>query len=277
MDLHHIHLSISYHIMNPQMPDDGELLDKLVGMHSINYLRLQWIDFSGVQHAQMTTTRVARQLVAGKIAPFTVAQNCMIIPISTAPKSFAEKPQAWEFRPDWTSLRACGTPSHHASAMCFMYERGHAKPFAKCPRSLLLAIVKDMEQKYSTTLLVGFEAEFVLLDESLNSPHRNIDPSAGDSTMSGLRDTTLSLMESIVDVVELAGIHVHNFHTEGVGHFEIALAPMSTLCIFRSTRPLPSPKASWLVFLRRREGSALLACRVSIVMLVWSRMGRGCG
>ncbi|PVH81089.1 protein fluG [Cadophora sp. DSE1049] len=177
----------------------------------------------------MITCHVARKLAAGETEPFTVAQNCMIIPISTAPKSFAEKPQAWELRSDWTSLRACGTSPHHASVMGFMYERGQANPFAKCPNSLLLATVKQIERKFSTTLLVGFEAELVLLDETLNPPNSNVDPTTGDSTMSGLRSTTLTLIENIVDAEGLAGIHVYNFHSEGAGRFEIALAPMDPM------------------------------------------------
>lgn len=87
--------------------------------------------------------------------------------------------------------------------------------------------MEDAEKRLATKLLVGFEAEFVLLDESLNPPSQPLDQVTGDSTMSGLRGTNLNLMEEIVEAVETAGIYVHNFHTEGIKHFEIALSPLS--------------------------------------------------
>lgn len=103
----------------------------------VKYLRLQWVDLSGVQHVQLVTTRVAMQLATGVAGFFTVAQNCMIIPISTAPKSFPTKPEAWELRPDWLSLRLFGCTPNHGSVMCFMYQREAREPFAQCPRTLL--------------------------------------------------------------------------------------------------------------------------------------------
>ena len=209
---------------------NGELLsDFYVNHASVKYIRLQWVDFSGVQHAQMVTKRISIMLSTGLIDPFTVAQNCMIIPISTAPQSFPKRPEAWELHPDWTSIKLCGFAIKHASVMCFMHQRGASSPFARCPRMFLHSTVKDFEQRHSTALLVGFEAEFVLMDESLNPPFTPLDPVPGDSTMAGLRGTTLQLMEEIVDAVELAGMHVHKFHTEGVEHFEIALAPMTPM------------------------------------------------
>ncbi|KAG8161314.1 hypothetical protein KVR01_009578 [Diaporthe batatas] len=193
----------------------------------------------------MVTTRVAMQLAAGVMGSFTVAQNCMIIPISTAPKSFPVKPEAWELRPDWTSLRLCGCTPKHCSVMCFMYQRDAAEPFGACPRTLLCRTVGEVEERLSTRLLVGFEAEFVLLDDTLNPPSQPLDPVTGDSTMSGLRGTNLDLLEEIVEAVEMAGINVYNYHTEGVGHFEIALSPLSPvasvdalMCLHETIRAL---------------------------------------
>lgn len=212
---------------------------------SVKYLRLQWLDFSGVQHAQMVTTRVATQLAVGVMSSFTVAQNCMIIPISTAPKSFPVKPEAWELRPDWSSLRLCGCTPKHGSVMCFMYQRDAPEPFALCPRTLLCKTVKAIEERLSTKLLTGFEAEFVLLDETLNPPPQPLDPVTGDSTMFGFRGTNLDLIEEVVEAVEMAGIDVHNFHTEGVEHFEISLSPLSPvasvdalMCLHETIRAL---------------------------------------
>lgn len=223
-----------------------DLLNSFLHKHySVKYLRLQWLDFSGVQHAQIITIRVAMQLAAGVMGFFTVAQNCMIIPISTAPKSFPVKPEAWELRPDWSSLRLCGCTPKHSSVMCFMYQRDAPEPFGACPRTLLCKTVGGLEARLSTKLLIGFEAEFVLLDSTLDPPSQPLDPVTGDSTMFGLRGTNLDLLEEIVEAVETAGINVHNYHTEGVGHFEIALSPLSPvasvdalLCLHETIRAL---------------------------------------
>ncbi|KAH8761173.1 hypothetical protein F5883DRAFT_647359 [Diaporthe sp. PMI_573] len=130
--------------------------------------------------------------------------------------------------------------------MCFIHQRDATEPFAPCPRTLLCKTVKEIEERLSTKLLAGFEAEFALLDETLNPPSQPLDPVTGDSTMSGLRGTNLDLIEEVVEAVEMAGIDVHNYHTKGVGHFEIALFPLSPVesvdalvCLHETIRALP--------------------------------------
>ena len=114
-------------------------------------------------------------LVASVMGSFTVAQNCMIIPISTAPKPFPVKPEAWKLRPDWLSLRPCGCTPKHGSVMCFIHQRDATEPFVPCPRTLLRKTVNAIEEQLPTKLLAGFEAEFVILDETLNPPSQPLD------------------------------------------------------------------------------------------------------
>lgn len=98
-----------------------------------------------------------------------------------------------------------------------------------CPRTALKKAVSDFQSTHETDILVGFEAEFVLLDDSLKVPTRPLDPTTGLSTMAGLRGENLEILEEIVEAVESTGIKVHKFHTEGTGQYEIALAPSSPL------------------------------------------------
>jgi hypothetical protein len=66
---------------------------------ALKYGRLQWVDFSCVLRTRIVTKARCLQLAAG-ISSYTLAQNCMITPISTTPDCFPEGPQAWELHPD---------------------------------------------------------------------------------------------------------------------------------------------------------------------------------
>ncbi|KAK8918003.1 hypothetical protein VCV18_009333 [Metarhizium anisopliae] len=72
---------------------------------SIEYIRIQWIDYSGVLRARFVP--VARCLrIANGSETVRLAQNSMIIPISTAPRIFSlsDYHETWFLRPDWSSL-----------------------------------------------------------------------------------------------------------------------------------------------------------------------------
>lgn len=196
---------------------------------SVKYIRLQWVDYSSIQHAQVAPVRTCKKLASGVMDHLSLAENCMIIPISTAPQSFTKQPEAWELRPDWSSLLLCGFAKKHATVMCCMFQRGAEDPTANCPRTLLSKVLQKYEAKHMSTILVGFEAEFVLLDENLTQPIQPLDPVPGDSTMAGLRGHLLNVLEEMVEAIEDAGIPVQNFHTEGVNHFEIAFDPKTPM------------------------------------------------
>lgn len=206
--------------------NDKKLLqDFLDSNPTVKFIRLQWVDYSGVLHAQLAPIRTCKQLASGAIRPFTVAQICMITPISIAPQSCSEKPEAWELRVNWASLLVCGFLQTHAAVMCYTYQRDAVDPWANCPRRLLQNVVENFQQEHSTSILVGFEVEFTLLDASLNPPTNTLDPVLGSSTMLGLRGRMLDILQQMVEAIEMAGIQVYKFHTEGIDHFEIALSP----------------------------------------------------
>jgi glutamine synthetase len=209
--------------------DESLLQDFLDNHPTVKFIRLQWVDYSGVQHAQLAPIRTCKQLASGAISPFTVAQICMITPISIAPQSCPEKPEAWELRVDWTSLLVCGFLQTHAAVMCSTYQRDAVDPWANCPRRLLQYVVESFQEEHSTFTLVGFEVEFTLLDATLNPPANALDPVLGSSTMLGLRGRILEILQQMVEAIEMAGIQVYKFHTEGIDHFEIALSPKGVM------------------------------------------------
>lgn len=97
----------------------------------------------------------------------------MILPIFTAPQYFHDGSEAWELRPDWQTLRVCGFAPAHSSVMCFNARLGSSDPFIRCPRKLLSKVLDNFQDELESRLLMGFEIEFILLDEFSNLANSN--------------------------------------------------------------------------------------------------------
>lgn len=222
----------------------------------VKFVRLQWVDYSGVLRTRIVTKTRCKHLASGTDC-CQLAQNCMVIPISTAPRCFPDGIEDWNLRPDWGTLMLCGFAPAHASLMCFTAHLGLANPFARCPRKLLYEVQNSFQDQYGSKLLMGFEIEFVLLDESSNLA-QSMDRMIGYSMTAGLRTKNLVIMEEIVAALEMSGIEVYHLHTEVVEQFEIALSPLPpmqaidalmmaqetirTICIRHGLRATTTPK-----------------------------------
>lgn len=191
---------------------------------SILYVRLHWVDYSGVLHTRFVPKDRFVQLVSGQ-ASYSLAQNCLIIPFATAPECWGPGPERWVLQPDPATLRACGFAKRHAAVMCSVAHADIADSLSKCPRSAAQRVVRELERDYGTTVLVGFELEFVLLDADLGL-FRPMDRIVGYSMTAGLRGPLLEAMEEVVESLDRAGIAVYHFHTEIADQLEIALAPL---------------------------------------------------
>lgn len=198
---------------------------------SIKYIRIQWIDYSGVLRARFVP--VARCLrIANGSETIRLAQNSMIIPISTAPRIFSlsDYHETWLLRPDWSSLRVCGFQTSHAAAMSFVDQKDAETRLDKCPRMLLVQALERLDKEWGVKVLVGFEIEFVLLDgDGSNDVIKPLDRLNGYSRTAGLRAETLDLVEEIIDALEKSYISIHHFHAEVQDQLEIALTPEPAL------------------------------------------------
>ncbi|KUJ07406.1 protein fluG [Mollisia scopiformis] len=192
----------------------------------VKFVRLQWVDYSGVLRTRIITKGRCQQLASGSDY-YQLAQNCMVIPLSTAPRCWPDGIEEWNLCPDWTSLRVCGFAPTHASVMCATANRNLSATdhFARCPRKLLSKVLDAFDKQDKSKLLMGFEIEFVLLDETFNLA-KSMDQTVGYSMTAGLRTEKLVVMEEIVAALEVSGIEVYHFHTEIVDQFEVALSPM---------------------------------------------------
>lgn len=212
------------------MTTDSDLLVEFLRHHpSTNYVRLQWVDFSGVLRTRIVPTKRCRELANGTDT-YYLAQNCMIIPISTSPVCFptGSGHERWRLFPDWTSIRLCSFSCGHAAVMCFVDQTKNGSRFGRCPRSLMYRTFQEFSLAFNSTMLMGFEIEFVLLNES-RQLHRPLDALNGYSRTSGLRGKTLSIIEEIVEALTASSIEVYHFHIETTDQLEIALSPETPL------------------------------------------------
>jgi glutamine synthetase len=97
-----------------------------------------------------------------------------------------------------------------------------------CPRTLLSTVLAKAKKEYGLEFLTGFEVEFALLDANLD-PYESADPITGAWLMNGLRGGNLKAVEKIISILQVAGIHVQTFHTEGEYQLEIATGPMEPI------------------------------------------------
>lgn len=212
------------------MSSDREKLEDFLELNqSIRYIRLQWIDYSGVLRARFVPITRCRQIASG-YENIRLAQNSMLIPISTAPSIFSlsDYHETWFLRPDWSSLRCCGFRDGHAAVMSFVDQKDAETRFDKCPRMLLVQALKRLQKEWGALVLIGFEIEFVLLDGS-NNVIEPVDRLNGYSRTAGLRAETLDLVEEIVEALEQCDIKIHHFHAEVRDQLEIALDPEPAL------------------------------------------------
>jgi glutamine synthetase len=191
------------------------------------YFRFQWVDYSGISHAKVIPKAHCVEIATNESRLF-LPQNCLIVPISTAPECFPSGPQRWELSADWSSLRVCGFKPNHATVMCFLtqVEPQLGTPFEKCPRTALGRVLDSFAG--GPEILVGYEIEFVLLDQNSNIA-KSLDRVTGFASMAGLRGERLLLMEEICNALQKSGIRVHDFHSEVPDQLEIVLRPASPM------------------------------------------------
>lgn len=93
----------------------------------------------------------------------------------------------------------------------------------KCPRNALDKTLRKLE--LYTQLLVGFEIEFILLDENNKLPEQ-LDRITGEFVFAGLRGGTMDFLEEVCAALKEAGIEVHTFQSEQGDQLEISLSPL---------------------------------------------------
>ena len=195
----------------------------------INYVRLQWIDYSGILRTRFLPIDQCLKIAEGD-EKFPIPQASMILPVSTAPRSFptGKYLETWILRPDWTSLRVCGFRPSHASVMCFVEHKEARSIDSYCPRQLLCNSVRDYERNHYAQPLAGFEIDVMLLGQD-GDPLKDLDRLNSYQTSAGLRGQKLDIVEEIIENLKLSSVHIQHFHTASHDQIQFSLSPESLL------------------------------------------------
>jgi glutamine synthetase len=205
---------------------ETSILEPFLAAHpSIKYIRYQWIDYAGILRTRILPVAQCRRLAASS-SP--VAMSPVAMTAATLNEFMPDLvPTGVDLLfPDFSSLRSCHYAPGHASLMCFVSEGIGNVGFERCPRTILKKICENASE-IGVEFKVGFEIEFRTFKTDGSVVEECI---KGFSTAAGLRNTSFSIVENVVELLETAGIEVHQFHTEGAaGMFEISTGPMSPL------------------------------------------------
>jgi glutamine synthetase len=211
------------------MAEEAPLLKFFTDHSNVLFLRAQYIDLWGILRVRIVTKQHALRLVAEK-KWLVIGSAAALFPVSDGDLDKLPITGTTRLRPDWSSLRVCGYAEAHASVMySFEIDPAETLRLAKiCPRALLSTVLTEAKKEYKLEFLVGFEVEFTLLDANLD-PYESIDPITGAWLMNGLRGGNLKAVEKVIRILQVAGIHVQTFHTEGEYQLEIATGPMEPI------------------------------------------------
>lgn len=198
---------------------------------SVKFVRFQWLDYSNVLQARVTTKKFARSL-ATMHEPIRTPSPILTAMLITT-EFFIEdfdigEDEIW---PDWSSLKVCHYHPGHAQVMCFVYEGGQkdGKGFRRCPRSRLQEITNTAKKEHDIDLLVGVEIEFCIFDDSKGTMEQ-LQMAPNVWSAASLNNKYTPIIEEIIHSITEVGIDVRQFHSEGgPGIFEISLEPLAPL------------------------------------------------
>ncbi|RAL07257.1 glutamine synthetase [Aspergillus homomorphus CBS 101889] len=205
-----------------------ELLNRLQRNHPlVKFLRFQWQDYSGVLRGRVVPLDTAMaQIAEGKPLKATgLALTCSVdnhlIPGTPTDAQF------W-LVPDWSTLHP-NIGSGSAQVLCSLDYTlpGHEMTQALCPRHTLSRVLRQAQERWGLSFLVGFEVEFLILKPNPTTGQmERCSRGWGLFSISGLRDPCYEHIELCVLQLKARGVDIQAIHTEGVrGQYEFALGP----------------------------------------------------
>ncbi|KAK0112246.1 hypothetical protein ONS96_001495 [Cadophora gregata f. sp. sojae] len=197
----------------------------------VEFIRFQWVDYSGVVMVRVLTKSFVLSLdqKGQKLStPSPILTACLLDGTLLIEEIQSGIDQMW---PDWSSIRINSYHPNTASVMCFVEEgeQDEGKAFRRCPRSRLSDITQIAKANHDIDLLVGMELEFFVIEE-LNGVSQPVKTVPNVYSASSLRNKYIPIIEEIVEAFQHAGIKVRQFHSEGdSGCYEISTEPLPPL------------------------------------------------
>lgn len=217
----------------PQRPPVGILTKFLQANPSVQFLRYQYLDVGNVLRLIVVTKQHALALgdkpLKVSCLTFGFLPDDSFNLTRFAPAGYDE------LYPDWQSLRVCtylNNGETNASVMCFVKELSRNFPvWKRDPRTLLQQALQRAEENYQMQFLVGFEVEFVLLDNTNRTSTRPVETLNQFYGAAAVRDDrVMAVLEECMRSLLSAGINATHFHSEiGQGMFEIPTGPLRAL------------------------------------------------
>lgn len=197
---------------------------------SVQYLRLQWLDYTNTLRLRVLPIKQAlRMFSEGRFigiieAVFGLLQSDIICSGFSATEEYNMYPQ-------FDGLRL-GSRKGYATVQCeFRRKNGEELPI--CPRTSLRKQVESAGT-HGVEFLVGFEIEVVFMSKEIKDGEFKyggipIDEGHAWSTARALHsDHLMDTMETILEKLERAGLILEQFHPESSpGQFEFILGPLS--------------------------------------------------
>ena len=206
-------------------PGLGLLRSLLAANPSVEFVRLQWVDFTASVRTRLVAVRQALRMATHGLSVSVASPMAsgLLIDGSFNEVTLGAKDS---LIPDWSTLVVCHYQAGHAAVMCFIDENGQG--FECCPRSRLKTFEREVKEQHGVTFAVGVEVEFYLTASAEStSPVQDVVPYCSTAS---LRTPYLAVLEDSVRAVERANIAVWTFHSEIVsGMFEISTEPMAPL------------------------------------------------
>ncbi|KAK2629704.1 hypothetical protein QTJ16_000524 [Diplocarpon rosae] len=197
----------------------------------VEFVRFQWVDYSGVMAARVATRSFVLSLDQKKQKISTPSPILTAVSLDGSLLVDEIHFGIDQAHPDWSSVRILPHHPNTAAVMCFIEEgeQPTGTEFRRCPRSRLCAIVSSAKLKHDIEMLVGMEIEFFICEEV----HGVLQPVATTKNVyssASLRNKCLPVLEEIVQALQQASIKVRQFHSEGdAGLFEISTEPLPPL------------------------------------------------
>ena len=197
----------------------------------IQYVRYQWVDYSGVLRTRLLSKSHCLSLASDEkpVVLGPCAHTCLVNNTIFEWSAIGID----NLYPDWKSLHRINTGREghrYASVMCWTNEpRGDEKDAAceHCPRTALRNVLRQAKNIHGLDILIGFEVEFMLMSKSEDGVRHQLLQNGGVWTASFCRTEAFACLEACVDTLRSMDVPIHQFHSEGrSGQLEISLAPL---------------------------------------------------
>ncbi|KAK6518134.1 hypothetical protein TWF506_005295 [Arthrobotrys conoides] len=213
------------------------LRDFLAKNPGIEYLRLNWLDYSAILRTRVVKLKhVMAQLEKNSNGSILGITKAALYILANCTLADGANPCGEDrLVPDFTSIRlhphqrnGQGRPNH-ATVMCWIQDPDSHETIALCPRNILKNSVVRASDVGLSNFKIGFEIEFCMFKQSDLDEGRIVPITTHHTwtTSRSLQTKALDILEEIDQKLSEAGIEIEQFHSEGAqGQYEIALSPL---------------------------------------------------